>query len=149
MQRGIVRIGISFGPGFMRGFGWKRSRRRTRKVKPVNPPIPAGSYRFRPDEPEHDANPARSLPGKPKHAQNRFCGLRRRFRRALKGDKVRFSCRLFHVKHSQSAPQLHVPPEQIFDRIARSARGFESLAVREDAVYYSASRWRVMCPMRD
>ena len=35
------------------------------------------------NEPEHGDNLARSVVVQPKHAQNKFCGLRRRFRRAL------------------------------------------------------------------
>ena len=45
----------------------------------------AGFYRFNPDGPENEANLARSVFVQLKHAQNKFCGLRRRFRRALEG----------------------------------------------------------------
>ena len=52
-------------------------------LQSVNGAIPAGFFRFKPDEPENEANLARSVFVQLKHAQNKFCGLRRRFRRAL------------------------------------------------------------------
>ena len=52
------------------------------------------------DEPEHGDNLARTVFVQPKHAQDKSCGLRRRFRRAWKGAfPIRFSA-LFHMKHS-------------------------------------------------
>ena len=48
--------------------------------------IPARFRLLRFFEPEHRAIPARSLPGQLKHAQNKFCGLRQRFRRAFARD---------------------------------------------------------------
>jgi len=46
------------------------------------------------------------------------------------------------------APQPHVPPGQIFDHAVQPARRFESEDVREDRETVSASRPRVLCPMR-
>ena len=52
-------------------------------LQSVNGAIPAGWDRFEPDEPEHGVFLARSLFGWLKHAQNKFCGLRQKFRRAF------------------------------------------------------------------
>ena len=47
---------------------------------------PRALFQIQTDEPENEANPARSLFVQLKHAQDKPCGLRQRFRRALGTD---------------------------------------------------------------
>ena len=64
-----------FGGGFSGGFEGKGVGVGRAGLQSVNGAIPAGMDRFKPDEPENEANLARSSVVKPKHAQNKFCGL--------------------------------------------------------------------------
>jgi len=71
-----------------RFFVWERSARCAgiggrAAVQPGNGAILAGLYRFKPDEPEHNVNLARSLFMQLKHARDKPVALRRRFRRAF------------------------------------------------------------------
>jgi len=68
----------------------------------------------------------------PKHAQDKSCGLRRRFRRAFEGGQRAAFLPNVSRETSAAPPKLQVPPGQIFDRAARSARRSESETVRED-----------------
>ena len=71
-------IGFLYGsaPPAAQGFG------RRAVVQPENGAIFADLYRFNLDEPEHGGSLARSSVVQLKHAQDKSCGLRRRFSRA-------------------------------------------------------------------
>ena len=118
-------------------------------VQPENGAIFAGLYRFNPDEPEHGDSLARSMFVQPKHAQDKSCGLRRRFRRAFCA--VACLCGgiclsdLAQVKNSKAFGGI-VPRETnsrqselsgsaltVFVLMVRSAYGVKSVNAREDA----------------
>jgi len=63
--------------------------------------IPACFFRFKPDEPENEANPARSVFVQLKHARDKPVGSAGISGAHWKGDGVRFSELMYQVKQSQ------------------------------------------------
>ena len=63
-----------------------------------------------------------------KHAQNKFCGLRQNFRRALKRDRVRVIGIMFHVKQASeiSADARPVPPPRCHSERSEESPNFKA-----------------------
>ena len=60
---------------------------------------PSGSTERKPDEPEHGANPARSVHMQPKPARNKFRGLAAEVQARIQKGLILSFRGLFHVKH--------------------------------------------------